>query len=235
MKYAVVDVRMPPNMKENLKSFAERVLELPPHPKLAAPVASHPDMLLWKHGNTVITYQDYALMFPNIFEVFEKEGYKIITSAPSPAPDYPRDVGLNCAVLGNTVIGNTKYIRQEIINEVTYKRLSLVHTNQGYAKCSTATVSENSVITADPSIYRAACGAGIECLKISGDHVELDGYDKGFIGGACGLCGDTLIFCGDISFHPDATLIQNFCSSYDVSVFSLSSSSLYDYGTVVFL
>ena len=43
----------------------------------------------------------------------------------------------------------------------------ILHTNQSYAKCSSAVVGENAIITSDESIYRVCIENKIDVLKIS--------------------------------------------------------------------
>ncbi|MDP2918414.1 MAG: radical SAM protein, partial [bacterium] len=51
---AVIDPRMPEKAKLKLKQMGYYVLEAPLHPKLAAPVKGHPDMMLFSYAKKVI-------------------------------------------------------------------------------------------------------------------------------------------------------------------------------------
>lgn len=234
MIYAVVDYRISNEILNHLKAFADKVLLLPPHPSLPAPVASHPDMLLWQYGKQIVTYSDYLPMAENIFRKLEELGYSIVTTDRYPSSKYPGDVGLNCAVVGKTVFCNKKHISEKIRDISDKEGLNVLHVNQGYAKCSTVCVSQNAIITADPSIYSVALSAGIDALKITEGHIRLDGYNTGFIGGATGVTDEEVLFCGDLSLHPDAKRISDFCATHGKQAVSLSKESLYDYGTIMF-
>ena len=234
MIYAVVDYRISNSILKNLSNFAERILPLPPHPSLPAPVASHPDMLLWQFGKQIVTYADYLSVAKNIFRELEALGYSIVTTDKSPSDKYPDDVGLKCAVVEKTVFCNKKHVSKKVRDISDKDGMTVLHVNQGYAKCSTVCVSPDAIITADPSIYSAATAAGIDALKIAEGHVRLDGYDTGFIGGATGVTDTEVLFCGNLSFHPDAERISGFCATHGKRAVSLSKEPLYDYGTVMF-
>jgi hypothetical protein len=98
-------------------------------------------------------------------------------------------------------------------------------------------VSENAVITADKNIARTAEAAGADALLISTapEKIRLDGYDYGFIGGASGMLEDTVYFTGDISSHPDAERIAEFCKAHKKKkMISLSKETLCDVGGIFF-
>ena len=235
MKIAIIDNRMPEAMVHSLGAYTDKILKLPPHPLLPLPVASHPDMLLWIYKNTVVTYADYIPLAKNIFECLEAAGYTVIAHKQSPDGKYPCDVALNCALVGNKIIANEKYMSDEIKKIARINVLQTVNVKQGYAKCSTVTVSDNAIITADPSIVKAAERANIDVLSIRPDFVTLDGYNTGFLGGASGNTEVAVIFCGNLDSHPDSSLIKEFCSVHGKTIVCLGNNPLYDYGTIFFL
>ena len=92
------------------------------------------------------------------------------------------------------------------------------------------------MITADPSIYSAALNAGLDALFINNPDgaIRLDGYSCGFIGGASGVCKNTVYFSGDISLHPNGKAIRDFCQKHKKAVLSLSKEPLCDIGSILF-
>ena len=235
MRYALIDCRMRENERSSLLAYADRIIPLSPLSALPAPVASHPDMLVWCYGNTIITWSEYKRQNADIFTELEGAGAKILTADEAPSDKYPLDVPLNAAVVGKSIITNTRAVSKKIKAFAEQNKLQTLHTNQGYSKCSTCVVSDNAIITADTSIHELAEKSGISSLLISADGVRLDGYDKGFIGGASGNDGTHVFFCGDLYAHPDGEKISDFCKSHGKIPVSLSDEPLYDYGTVMFL
>ncbi len=230
MTYAVADCRITPALEDALYGYADKIIKLPPYPALAAPVASHPDMLIWRVGRKIVTYESYAEIAKKELSEICSLGFELVTENMRPSAAYPNDVRLNCAVVGKRAIANLKYTSEHVKSS----RLELLHANQGYTKCATVVVSDNAIITSDPSIFDTAIRAGIDALKISEGHVRLDGYDTGFIGGATGVTDEAVLFTGSLSSHPDAQKITEFCEAHGKRAVSLSPTPLYDYGTVFF-
>jgi hypothetical protein len=143
--------------------------------------------------------------------------------------EYPEDCLLNCAVSDKWVIAHKKNPLFKNSNK------SFIGVNQGYAKCSTVCVSDNAIITADPSVYDCAIKNGISALKVRPSFVKLDGYDTGFLGGASGSTESEVLFCGDLDTHPDAESIRAFCAEHKRCAVSLGKGALYDYGTLTVL
>lgn len=227
---AVADCRITHDIENALYGYADKIIKLPPYSALAEPVASHPDMLLWRVGRKIVTYGAYAEIAKDELLSLLALGFELVTESALPSASYPDDVRLNCATVGKHAIANLKYTSEH----VRKSGLTLLHANQGYTKCSTVVVSDNAIITSDPSVFDTAMRAGIGALKISEGHVRLDGYGTGFIGGASGVTDEAVLFTGDLSSHPDAEKIEEFCARHGKRAVSLSSSSLYDYGTVFF-
>ena len=92
-----------------------------------------------------------------------------------------------------------------------------------------------AVITEDASIERAMKENGVDVLRVAPGYVALDGYDRGFIGGASGADNENVYFCGDLSTHPNSNEIKEFCRQHGKNCVSLGSGRLYDVGTIFFL
>lgn len=164
----------------------------------------------------------------------QKIGFKL--SCKNAVSKYPGNILLNCAVLEKYVFCNQKYVDPVVIDFCENFNKELVHVAQGYANCSTAVVAHDAVITADPSIYQAAAGLGLDVLKIREGHILLKGYPYGFIGGCCGLLEtDLLAFTGNIQKHPDYEKIKSFALNRSVNLHSLYDGPLTDIGGIVVL
>ena len=232
-RFAIIDGRVEKHIAKPLKDLGYEVLSLPRFPMLDEPVSAHPDMLIFIWGKKIITHKEYYPIARDIFDLLRSYGYEILLSEQKISPKYPHDVPLNCAAVGDFLIANKKSV-SKLILDVTSERLSLLHTNQGYTKCSTFIVDEHSVITADASIAKACEEVGIDVLKVREGDVRLDGYDYGFIGGAGGADGDLVFFAGDPAYHHDGNIIKNFCESKGKKVVALADIPLLDVGTIFF-
>ncbi len=235
MTYAIVDCRISRDIERALAVYADKIIKLPPFAAFSEPVASHPDMLLWYVGKAMVTYKQYALQNRKIFDELAAAGFEITYSEEFTDKSYPNDVHLNCAVVGNKILAHRKYISKQIQAIADTKAMETVHVNQGYAKCSTAVVNENALITQDRSIEKAALSSGLDVLLVCEGNVRLDGYNTGFIGGASGTTDGEVLFCGSLQLHPDGEKIYEFCQKHGKTAISLSSEPLYDYGTIFFI
>lgn len=231
MKTAICDSRTPKKALKNLQNYCDRVLLLPKFKMIAEPVSAHPDMLIFPcpEQGFLFTHSDYA-------EIAGKElrllGLNIVEISEKVQKNYPDDILLNAAKVGKFLIGRIPYISKELRNFCKNRNLTMIDVKQGYAKCSICTVSENSIVTADPSIEYAAKKNQIDVLKISPGGILLPGYDQGFLGGASGSDKENVYFCGDISTHPDGDRIMTFCKGSGKTPISLSDEPLFDVGSI---
>lgn len=152
------------------------------------------------------------------------------------ADEYPYHILLNCLVLKQHVFCNKKYVDPNVITICEKFNKEIVTVRQGYTRCSAAVVSENAIITADESIYRAAVKTGYDVLKIQEGYIKLPGFAHGFIGGCCALLDkNQLFFTGDVKRHPDYDAIKSFALNHGVNLNSLELCELTDIGGMVLL
>lgn len=234
-RLALVDCRISEETEAALYEYAENVIRLPMFSRLPSPVSAHPDMLIFPFRDKLFTWKEYRDKNTALFRRIEAQGFETKVICECADGTYPHDVRLNCVLMGNSLIANLHAASADIIAMAKREGLQLIHVNQGYTKCSVASVAENALITADTSIERAARQYGIDVLKISEGYVKLEGYNTGFIGGASGLYRDKLLFCGQLTSHPDFDRISDFCRKHGKAPVSLTDTPLYDYGTVIIL
>ena len=207
-------------------------LRLPPHPSLPAPIASHPDILVFFARDAVFcTKSYYAIAKAELEEISRAAQRPLVVLKGELGATYPCDILLNAAPVGDHLFCLPEHTADEIKEGVR-----VISVKQGYAKCSTVPVGKRSIITADPSIARAARANGIDTLTVRAGYVTLSGYDMGFLGGASSLApyGGTckIFFCGDLTAHPDHALIRTYCHDRGFEAVSLSNEPLTDVGTI---
>ena len=147
---------------------------------------------------------------------------------------FPGYLGYNCVFLEKFFIHNLNYTSPKLISEAERQGLKLVHVNQGYTKCSCVVVDGRSIITADEGIYSALHDInGIDVLKIAPGHVSLPGFDYGFLGGATGRAGNTILFNGDLDNHPNSMEVRRFIHKRGLGIFQVKGKRLTDIGTII--
>ena len=152
-------------------------------------VSSHPDIYMCSLGDRIIHAEEDEL------------GYK-----------YPENCAFNAACTGKFFIGNLKHISPRLLKEA--EEMKMIDVKQGYTKCNTVIVDEDSIITSDRGIADK-CKGGLNVLLISesskdNPYVKLSGFPYGFIGGSCGRIDDEIVFNGKVSSHPDYARIKEF-------------------------
>lgn len=193
---------------------------------LQKPVQSHADMtILHLGGKNFLSYNDKITQKLNQMGAYCRRPQRMQRS------NYPQDIVLNCLIIGNFIVCNTKYCADEIIEFASANNMKIIHTAQGYARCSVAVIDEKSVITADKDIAAKMSGEGFDVLQIHAGNISLPGYDYGFIGGCCGKINkDKILFCGDIKTHPDAKRITEFIEARNIEIICTHSGQLFDFG-----
>ncbi len=148
---------------------------------------------------------------------------------------YPYNVTLNAALVGNKLLCNQKALDPLVKEYCDKSDIIILNVKQGYAKCSTLVIDENSLITDDESIQKASKKAGLNVLLIEKGDIYLDDNNYGFIGGASCKIGDTVYFFGDINTHRNSEAIKNFILNKNLKIRCITKEQLTDIGGIIIL
>jgi len=182
----------------------------------------------------LLKIQDIAYIPENskcLYEKIKPYFASVITCKPL-SGKYPHNVSLNAGLIDNYLFCRETALATEVRERCNENNIKIINVNQGYAKCSTLIIN-NSIITSDVSIKKAAENVGIRVLLIQPGFIELNGAEYGFIGGASGVIGDTVYFFGNISKHPNYTNIASFINENGMNLISLTDEKLQDIGGFV--
>lgn len=234
---ALIGTHAPSRIKEKLSDLGFEVFSLKPDERLPLPIRSHADTLLSVVENKVFLSKEYADSCEPLTSLLTSLGYYVVKCECEVGCEYPADISFNVAIVGKYAFGKFDFAAQELKRELVDRGYTLIDVKQGYAKCSTAIISDNAIITADSGIAKKASSLGIDVLKVSATEgvIELEGYGYGFIGGACAMHENTLYSCGNIEPHPDYEAIRDFCEAHGVALCSLSDRKLCDVGGIIFI
>ena len=232
----LVDERIDLSSLLALKKTGAESFLMPPSQFLQKGVASHPDMLIFVGFGKLFCHANYYVENKHLIDkIITSSRLELILSNEEMGEKYPNDVKFNAALVGNKLICNRKTVSKLILAEAEKNGCEIIHVSQGYTKCSVCIVSENAIITSDKPIFDACIAHGIDALLITEGNIDLPGYNYGFIGGATGILGDSVYFCGDISKHHDGERIIEFCQNHGKTANSLSDQNLLDVGTIFFI
>lgn len=159
-------------------------------------------------------------------------GFSVIESEKDIKGKYPGDIGLNFTFINKFAAGNFKYADNELLKRIDEKHR--INVRQGYCKCSVLVVDENSIITDDESIHRAALNNNVNSLLISKGDVSLEGHEYGFIGGASGkIEKNKVVFFGNIYLHRNFSEIEAFLSACGCTYICTDNKNLRDIGGII--
>ena len=233
---AVVDSRISDTCRSRLIAEGFYVIPLPPHKALSAPVASHTDMLIARIGDNLILNREYAEEYREIVADIQAHasGYGITLDDAKLQAEYPSDCVYNC-LSANGKIYTAHTDNPSLIRIAGDTGKTPVKIKQGYPACTTLLLSDNIAITADRGMARVLENDGITSLLIENGDIALPPYEYGFIGGACGVCGNTVYFLGNVAKHRDYAKITEAIARANMKYVCLSDEGLVDLGGILFL
>ena len=197
-------------LKKYLHDAGHKVKEVKETVKMDPPIATHPDIYMCALRDSVYHGELFILN-----------------------PHYPAHAIFNGCSTGKYFIHNLKYTAPELLKAVRKEGQIELNVKQGYAKCSCVVVDEDSIITADRGIWKVAANAGMNVLLIERSQVILEGQPYGFLGGASGKVGNTIIFNGDITRHSDYEAIREFIESRGLDIVYFKDYRLTDIGSII--
>lgn len=209
-------------IKDFLCSLGYELILIKPMADVDESIACHPDIYFCHLGRS---YQNNATGNMNN-ALFHGKPSKL-------KHDYPGHAIYNGCSTGKFFLHNLKITDEELLKTVDDFGLIKVHVPQGYAKCTCVVVDENSIITADMGIAKTAVKAGLDVLIIQKAQVLLEGYPYGFLGGASGKVGNTILFNGDLSAHSDFDRIKDFIYSRGLNIKYFEEYPLTDIGSII--
>ena len=215
---------------ETLSAYCAEVILLPPCRAADRRIAAHPDTLFAQLGDTLLTSAAYAAQIPDVLDALvARTSARLILSDTPLGQRYPDDVPYNVLVHGQCLYGLTAHLSPDVTREAQRQGYALRSVRQGYAGCAALSCG-NTVITADLSIARAAAADGADVLFAGDERISLDGFACGFIGGAGGVCGNTVFFFGT----PSAVL-RHELTAREIPMIALADTPLADFGGIRFV
>lgn len=224
---AAIGERYRARLEAPLRALGIVPLWIPDAPNVDPRLAGHADLSLIHMGGDIVVCAGNDAIVNSL----TNRGYKVIR-AQAPGAEYPQDCALNACIVGNRLFHRLDVTAKEVIGAAG--QLELINIAQGYAKCCICVVDENSIITSDKGIARAAAKHGVDALEITPGYIELDGFEYGFIGGASfKLSENEMAFTGRLDTHPDYYNIKHFLESRGISIVTLTDAPAFDVGSIL--
>jgi hypothetical protein len=230
-RIAIINPDTPAEITGNLTKMDIEPVLIPKTGRVDAPLAGHPDIQVFVHGKRIFCHPDISASFVSMIEKYGE----VTICATRLSKEYPRDIAYNVACPGPWAFRHPAGADPVVEDYLRSKGIAGIGVSQGYARCSTLIVDNNSIITADVSIHRAARSRVLDSLLISPGYIELPGYRYGFIGGGTGLCEDMVLCAGTLSHHPDYGSIVDFIEERGKKIVPLGRERAVDLGTIFVL
>ncbi len=205
------------------------VILVPKDNRFDTRISSHPDLIISIIDHTLVIDEHAHI---NIFKQLDTLGVPYVTGSSRLAATYPEDIAYNTVITKDFLIHNIDYTDFLLRKHSIHTNKKLLSVKQGYTKCSTVVVNDDTVITSDQGIYKAAKDF-LNILLIQPGHVFLEGYDFGFLGGASGGFEDEVVFHGDLSKHPDFLRIKSFIEASHKTLRYFKEFPLTDIGSIL--
>ncbi len=205
------------------------VVLVPKDDRFEARINSHPDLVISIIDNTLIVDENANI---EIFKQLDTLGVPYILGNSMLTAVYPNDIAYNAVISKDCLIHNLNHTNSLVLQHAKNIGKKLISVKQGYTKCSTVVVNNNTIITSDQGIHQASKDE-MNTLLIQPGYVLLEGHDYGFLGGTSGSFKDTIIFHGDLSEHPDFEKIVAFAEANDKEVVHFKEFPLTDIGSIL--
>ncbi|MEG3007009.1 MAG: hypothetical protein RR806_06020 [Oscillospiraceae bacterium] len=218
-------------IKKSLRDLSIEVIECKGSADIDLSIRNHSDINIHYLGNGDIICNN---KLNELKKILLQKNFNVIDSQKSILSPYPDDISLNYFAINNMIFGNITNIDAGILHYYQNKSYSFINVNQGYAKCTTCIVDNNSVITSDIGSAQIYKKCGLDVLLIDSGDIDLQGYDYGFIGGCSGLISKNILaFSGDITKHKNWNKIKAFLSDRNVKYICLTDERLVDIGSII--
>ncbi len=168
-------------------------------------------------------------------------------------PDYPNDIRYNAVCTKSYFIHTAAFSDPDMMTAVMTWRsgagdgnMNFVDVRQGYSRCMCLPVDNESFITSDDGIAERLEITGAKVLHISTGHIDLPGFNHGFIGGCGGNVYErtegpdgsareqrAIVFNGNLAAHPDYEAITSFIKQRNIKPVYFDNYPLCDIGSIL--
>jgi hypothetical protein len=225
---AIIDKRVSATIKNNLKKYAE-VIEFQTDNITYNAISGHPDIFFTKVDNILYIPLNLPEKYIKILEDY-KISYHIINE--KIGANYPQTAILNIASNEKFIIHNRNITPREIINNHQQKKI--IHVKQGYTRCSLIPL-EYFFITNDIGIYNQLIKNELKTILVSNENIQIEYYDKGFIGGTTGIIGNIIFFTGSLKHYSWGKKLRKYIEQQNFEIIELSNEKLLDCGTIILI
>lgn len=230
MTLAAVSSLLYAEAKENLSRRGFSVVEITPDADVDPRISDHPDIHIFSASKSIFVHQHFS---PETEQIISRKNSVVRCSTPL-TPDYPGDCAFNIAFTGKYALYKRGIIPVEIESFFDRQGIIRVYVPQGYARCSTVVLSKDVIATEDSGIASAAEKAELEVIGLTPGLIPLEGFPRGFAGGAFSFFNNTLYATGKIPEEESYRKLRMYCAQLGIAVCELSDREARDFGSIIF-
>ncbi len=201
------------------------VIWIPDNPDLDERLAGHADLSVFNTKKGMVFASNHLKCALN------SELTRFLTLNQS--KKYPDDAKLNISLVGNKAFMNKDIIDDCVFRFLKEGEYEIINVKQGYCACNILKIDDNSLITSDVGIAKAAQQNRIDVLQIEPGHIKLDGFDYGFIGGSAFSNNGIVFFTGTLDYHPNCREILDFIEKKGLKYHYLTDLPIFDIGGAI--
>jgi hypothetical protein len=225
----LIDNRAPYPVKDKLKELGE-VVGFSTNGLVYESISGHPDVFITKFADFIVTSPN----LPDEYKaLLKKHHIKSIEGIKPVGNKYPETAHYNAVITDRVFIHNLNFSEEKLIQAAEEK--TKIHVSQGYTRCNLLALNDDKMITSDRGIYSTLKMSGIGVLFVHPGEILLPGFKNGFIGGTCGIFGNTVYFMGKLSHIADAKKLEHYIGNAGFEITELYDGPLYDGGGIFFL
>jgi hypothetical protein len=223
------DSKMPGTAREKLATFGE-VVEFATEGITYEAISGHPDIFFCPTPAGLI-------VAPNLpgeyFKILDHNGISYTTGNLPVGKKYPESARYNALFAFGKLVHNPD-ISDPVIQKLN-PEVEIIRIKQGYTRCSLIPLPNHTFITSDRGIEKTLKQNHFEVLFVDPSSIKLEGFEHGFIGGACGRLDNSLFICGSLKYVKGKDLFEEFTARAGIQVIELYDGPPMDIGTLIFL
>lgn len=225
----LLDRKMPEAAKEKLAAYGQ-IVEFATEGITYEAISGHPDIFFCPTPAGLIVAPNLPEKY---FSILDQNNIHYIKGSLPVGREYPETARYNSLVTDKFIIQNARSCDPVIRN--LNKEHEIIETKQGYVRCNLIALPNETFITSDRGIEKSLNQRSLEVLFVDPTCVKLDGFERGFFGGACGLHDNTLFVCGSLKYFKEKKFIESFVARAGISIIELYDGPPVDVGTILFL
>ena len=225
----IVDNKIPQQAKDALRDYGE-LMELETSGITYDAISGHPDIFFHPIKNTLVVAPNAPEQY---IRLLEKKGIHITMGEQGVGPKYPASSVYNAVSTSSLLIHNFRN------TDAVVTRLGedhdLIHVDQGYTRCNLLALDDDHFITSDEKIKRVLDRFDKDCLYVSPEGIQLEGFRHGFFGGCCGIMNNKLFIIGSLHKYNAGAEVRKYTEMCGYEVLELFEGQLFDGGSVLFV